>query len=113
MNILLTGRFDEGERARYRLKRGATLYDFDNIYTAPAGGFRDREHYYRDCSAAPWLEKIDRPTIVLTSADDPFVGVEIYRRARLSPHVQLHIEATVGHMGYLTARKQERGRLPA
>lgn len=103
---------DPGERARYRIKRGSTLYDFDNIYTAPAGGFSDREHYYRACSAAPWLAKIDRPTLVLTAADDPFVGVEIYRRARVSSYVQLHIEATGGHMGYLTARSRGRTGLP-
>jgi predicted alpha/beta-fold hydrolase len=95
----------QDERRRYQVPRSSTLYDFDRIYTAPAGGFASREQYYQDCSAGPWLGKIKTPTIILTSADDPFVGVDIYRNARPSPFVQLHIENTGGHMGYLSKRK--------
>ncbi|MCB0416678.1 MAG: alpha/beta fold hydrolase [Bdellovibrionaceae bacterium] len=81
----------------------STLREFDDLYTAPAGGFDDREDYYRTCSAAPHIEKIETPTMLLTAGDDPFVRAEHYRKLRLPPQVSLHIEAHGGHMGYLSA----------
>lgn len=95
-------RLTEKERRDYRVPPWSTLYHFDSVYTAPAGGFQSREHYYETCSAEPWLAKIEKPTIVLTAADDPFVVVEAYRRAQSSSAVQMHIEETGGHMGYLS-----------
>ena len=88
-----------------KIPRLATIYDFDSIYTAPAGGFRNREHYYETCSTHQLLAKIDTPTIVLTAKDDPFVPFESYERARLGKNVLLHAEDYGGHMGYLTREK--------
>jgi uncharacterized protein len=87
----------------------ATLHDFDDLYTAPAGGFKNREDYYRTCSALPYLRSIEIPTVILTAEDDPFVSVEDYRQAELSPSVHLHVEKTGGHMGYITRQKTPLG----
>lgn len=81
-----------------------TLHDFDDWYTAPESGFKNREDYYLQCSTHAALQEIKTPTVILTAADDPFVNVEAYRRAQVSSHVQLHIEAVGGHMGYLSRR---------
>lgn len=89
---------------RYRIPRLSTLHDFDNYYTARAGGFRDREDYYRSCSTKDLLATITRPTFVLTAKDDPFVDYRNYERAKLSPQVTLHIEDVGGHMGYMSAK---------
>lgn len=86
-----------------------TLYGFDKIYTAPAGGFKDRYDYYNTCSAEPYLEKINSPTIAISSKDDPMVDVTHYRNARYSPYVLPHIETHGGHMGYLNRRKTPLG----
>ncbi len=90
---------------RFSIPRGTTLRDFDNIYTANAGGFEDGEDYYRKCSTAPHLEKISVPTLLLTAADDPFVPVKAYQESQLSKSVHLHIEKTGGHMGYFNSEK--------
>ena len=45
---------------------------------------------------------IGTPTLILTSKEDPFVAVEHYHQAKLSPSVQLHIEEFGGHLGYLS-----------
>ena len=58
-----------------------TMHDFDNLYTAPTGGFTDREDYYRRCSTYECLEKINIPTILFTSKDDPFVPFASYQSA--------------------------------
>jgi predicted alpha/beta-fold hydrolase len=86
-----------------------TLHDFDNIYTAPAGGFANREDYYQSCSTHALLSEINTPTLVLTTKDDPFVPFQSYADARLSGHVQLHAEECGGHMGYLSREKTPLG----
>jgi uncharacterized protein len=88
----------------YSLPWLRTLHEFDNLYTAPAGGFKNREDYYTSCSTKDLLNDIKTPVFVLTAADDPFVGVEAYRKAALSPQVSLHIEKFGGHMGYLSKK---------
>jgi hypothetical protein len=79
----------------------ASLYDFDEVYTAPAGGFADRFDYYRTCSTVDRLTEIQTPTMLLTARDDPMVDFTHYRRAKRSSSVCLHAEDHGGHMGYL------------
>lgn len=86
----------------YSIPRWTTLHKFDNLYTAPACGFRDREDYYHSCSAKPLLRRIRIPTILLTSRDDPMVDCQDYLEAELSTEVHLHMEDHGGHMGYLS-----------
>jgi predicted alpha/beta-fold hydrolase len=86
-----------------RLKNVKTLRDFDENLTAPVGGFLSRDNYYETCSAMKYLQDIQIPTVLLTSEDDPFVGVEAYKETKLSPSIVLHIEKMGGHMGYLSS----------
>lgn len=78
------------------------LRDFDERYTAPLGGFKDRADYYATCSAKQYLSQINIPTVIITSEDDPFVAIEDYLEASYSPMTVLHVEKHGGHMGYLT-----------
>ena len=87
-----------------RMPRGATLTDFDQLYTAPRGGFGTRERYYAECSTYLRISNIRIPTVLLTAADDPFVGVQDYQAVQPSDSVLLHIEAHGGHMGYLSGK---------
>jgi hypothetical protein len=96
-------------REEYRIPPLATLYDFDDLYTAPAGGFKNREDYYRSCSAKDKLASIGTPTVLITAKDDPFVGFEDYASAALGSSVHLHAEDVGGHMGYLSAKRTPLG----
>ncbi|MFI5363825.1 MAG: YheT family hydrolase [Elusimicrobiota bacterium] len=96
-------------RNKYIIPWFATLHDFDGLYTAPAGGFQDREDYYRSCSTRDLLSSIKTPTVIITAKDDPFVGFEDYASAALSPSVHLHAENVGGHMGYLSAENTPLG----
>ncbi|MDG0817889.1 YheT family hydrolase [Bdellovibrio svalbardensis] len=87
---------------RYEIPWWATIHDFDQIYTADAANFRDREDYYERCSAKNYLSKIETPTYVLTAADDPFVAVREYQKSVFPKNIQLHIEPRGGHLGYLS-----------
>lgn len=86
----------------YLTRWSMTLHDFDNAYTAPASGFRDREDYYATCSAGPVLANITKPTVVLTAKDDPFVPWQDHFEAVKADCVHLHLEEVGGHMGYLS-----------
>lgn len=78
-----------------------TLKDFDNRYTAPFGGFKNREDYYQQCSAKQYLGQINIPTVIISAHDDPFVNITDYKDAILSDQVILHLEKHGGHIGYL------------
>lgn len=80
----------------------ATLRDFDERFTAPAAGFRDRADYYARCACGPHLEGIRTPTVILSAEDDPFAPAADLRSCARSPWVHLHCEPTGGHMGYLS-----------
>jgi predicted alpha/beta-fold hydrolase len=92
-----------------RLPKLTTVYEFDRLYTAPAGGFSDRDDYYRTCSTHLRLQQIKIPTVILTAEDDPFVPFDSYLSAEKSPSVICHFEKHGGHMGYLTREKTELG----
>jgi predicted alpha/beta-fold hydrolase len=94
---------------KVRLPILSTVRDFDSIYTATAGGFTSRDHYYDTCSAAQYLRQIQIPTLVLTAANDPFVDIADYKKATLSDQAVLHIEENGGHMGYITRDKTPLG----
>lgn len=80
-----------------------TLYEFDDRYTAPHGGFTDAAAYYQQSSALTRIPLIRVPTVILTSTDDPMVPVEMFyeHRANWSEPVQLAIVPGGGHLGYV------------
>jgi len=93
----------------YQIPRFSSVYDLDQIYTAEAGGFRDRDDYYASCSTYLHLSEVQTPTYMLTSADDPFILVKSYQEARLSSVISLHVEKVGGHLGYLSRRRTPLG----
>lgn len=89
-------------KKKYHFPFWSTVYDFDQIFTAPEAGFLSREHYYAESSTKNYLLHIDRPTIFLTAADDPFVSIDSYLKCKYSDACKLHIEPHGGHMGYFS-----------
>jgi predicted alpha/beta-fold hydrolase len=58
---------------RQRLAAATTLYEFDNVFTAPLHGFADTDDYWLRASAKPHLRQIRIPTLLLNARNDPFV----------------------------------------
>ncbi len=84
------------------LERGArTIREFDDRVTARFGGYRDVADYYERASAGPWLAAIDRPTLVLSAADDPLIPADSIRCWPVAPTVECEITATGGHLGFV------------
>ncbi|MFL2771537.1 MAG: YheT family hydrolase [Rhodospirillaceae bacterium] len=55
-----------------------TVYDYDNLIVAPNNGFEDAEDYYTQSSAMHLIDKIDIPTLFITSKTDPWIPVSMY-----------------------------------
>lgn len=81
--------------------RRMTLRLFDEMYTAPRGGFKNRDHYYDGSSARHVAHAIERQTLVLAAADDPIIPVESFLRTTFSSAVELRLETDGGHMGFI------------
>jgi uncharacterized protein len=81
--------------------RRLTLRIFDDLYTAPRGGFVDALDYYRRASALPWVPHIGVPAFMLTARDDPFIAVEPYEALPRRPAHHIHVADYGGHLGFL------------
>ena len=78
------------------------LLALDTLHTAPEAGFPSAAAYYAQCSSAPYLDRIQVPTVILTALDDPFAPGADVLACPLAAAVHLHAEPTGGHMGYLS-----------
>lgn len=86
---------------REKLAAARTLYDFDNVFTAPLHGFRDTDDYWKRGSAKPHLHAIQIPALVVNAANDPFVpAYSLPRQAEVGRHVTLWQPAHGGHVGF-------------
>jgi hypothetical protein len=86
---------------RERLRAARTLYEFDNLFTAPLHGFRDTEDYWRRASAKPHLHHIRVPALVLNARNDPFVPSDSLPAAdQVGAFVSLWQPAQGGHVGF-------------
>jgi predicted alpha/beta-fold hydrolase len=90
------------------IDRVRSVYEFDGLYTAPRNGFDDAEDYYRRNSAAPLVQEIATPGLVVHAADDPFIPAAAFDAARFPAHVRFELLPAGGHLGYI-ARRPWRG----
>jgi predicted alpha/beta-fold hydrolase len=102
---LLKWRQHPGLFDRDRLLGARTLYEFDNLFTAPLHGFRDTDDYWSRASAKPHLRRIRIPALVLNARNDPFVPAH----SLPGPHevglsVTLWQPAHGGHVGFARGR---------
>ena len=90
------GLFDSARMAAAR-----TLFEFDNIFTAPLHGYKDTPDYWKRASAKPHLAQIRIPALVLNARNDPFVpAASLPRASEVGRHVTLWQPAHGGHVGF-------------
>lgn len=84
----------------YKIK---TLYEFDNVFTAPVHGFKNAEDYYKKCSSKYVLNQIQVPTFIFNAEDDPFLQGDCYPLEFIdNPLVTLDITKKGGHVSFRT-----------
>jgi uncharacterized protein len=100
-----SARYPEAFRPEIVL-RAHTLYDFDDLVTAPVHGFRDADDYYARSSSLPYLARIRIRTLLLSARDDPFLPSEVLDEvrdvARTNPSLHLEFVQRGGHVGFIS-----------
>ncbi len=75
---------------------------FDERVTAPLHGYANADDYYLRASSRPILRRISRPTLILHSADDPFMSPAVVPAAEeLAEGVTLELSQAGGHVGFV------------
>ncbi|MFN8060630.1 MAG: alpha/beta fold hydrolase [Vicinamibacterales bacterium] len=85
------------------LKGVWTVRKFDDALTAPYHGFRDAADYYHRASALRVIDRIARPTLIISAANDPFVPPDQFRRSEVlgNPHVSTIVTPDGGHCAFV------------
>lgn len=87
------------------LSRARTLYEFDDVFTAPLHGFRNVDDYWARASAKPHLPAIRVPALALNARNDPFVPARSLPRAQdAGRFVTLWQPRHGGHVGFAGGR---------
>lgn len=81
-----------------------SIREFDHHFTAPASGFPDVDAYYEAAGAAPLLDRLRVPALLLTARNDPFIPPALIARHHRTAEgrVQVALADRGGHVGYRT-----------
>lgn len=85
-----------------------SFWHFDEVITAPLHGFVDAIDYYVHSSSRNYLSHIAKPTLIISSLDDPFMPSSVIPdKSELSPTTWLELSEQGGHVGFVagTMRK--------
>mgnify|MGYP001160926513 FL=1 len=79
-----------------------SFHEFDNVYTARLNGFRDAIDYWSQSSCKQYLNRLDRPALLVNARNDPFLSDSCFPReiAQSSSLLHLEIPASGGHCGF-------------
>ena len=90
----------------HRLAGARTLFDFDDVVTAPVHGFASASDYYRRSSSQQYLVSIRRPTLLLSAYDDPFLPPEVLNDVAILALHNTFLSAEFyrrgGHVGFIS-----------
>jgi hypothetical protein len=80
-----------------------SIRSFDDRYTAPHHGYNGATDYYRRASAMRVIDRVARPSLILSAADDPFVPPHIFDAPAVknNPHITTVITPHGGHCAFV------------
>ena len=94
--------------SRERVHAARTLYEFDDVVTAPVHGFADADDYYARSSSIRFLSKIRVATLLLSAVDDPFLPSDVLEQVRdvaiRNPRIEVEFLAKGGHVGFVSGQ---------
>lgn len=87
------------------LDRIKDFNQFDDQITAPLNGFAGVFDYYQRASCRGYLRQVQRPTLIIHAADDPFMFPStVPFEHELGPGIRLELSGHGGHVGFIAAR---------
>ena len=85
--------------------RARSVFEFDEVVTAPVHGFASAHDYYQRSSSSGFLPGIQVPTLLLSARDDPFLPAEVLDRvagiASHNPQLTVEFLSEGGHVGFV------------
>lgn len=81
---------------------GSTIFEFDDQVTAPIHGFKGAEDYYEQCSGRRFVGKVQTPTLLIHSEDDPLCPIQTMPVTKVfqNPHTDYIITERGGHVAF-------------
>jgi len=94
--------------SRERVEFARTLYDFDDVVTAPVHGFSSADDYYTRSSSIRFLSRVRVPTLLLSAVDDPFLPRDVLEQVRDvatdNRHIEIEFLPKGGHVGFISGQ---------
>jgi len=86
---------------------GSTIYEFDDQVTAPLHGFKSADDYYERCSARQFVDKVETPTLLIHSREDPLCPIQAMPVDKIiaNPKTDFIITEKGGHVGFRSRPK--------
>ena len=82
-----------------------SFWQYDERVVAKLHGFRNAKEYYQQSSSRQFLNQIAVPTLLIQSADDPFMTPEVVPQVNeLADKVYIELTKSGGHVGFITGR---------
>jgi uncharacterized protein len=80
-----------------------SIRTFDDRYTAPHHGYNGAGDYYYRASALRIIDRVARPALILSAADDPFVPAHIFEAPEVknNPSITTVITSHGGHCAFV------------
>ena len=83
------------------MREARSLWQYDDLFTAPLHGFKDADDYWRRANCRPWLRYIEVPTLLLNARNDPFLPEKDLPGAdEVSSKVTRDFPRHGGHVGF-------------
>lgn len=79
-----------------------SLYQFDDLVTAPLHGFANASDYYQQCSGLQYLNQTSIPLQVIHAKDDPFMTDKVIPNFKLNDNIHYRLFSRGGHVGFLS-----------
>jgi predicted alpha/beta-fold hydrolase len=88
------------------VRQARTWQEYDDAVTAPLHGFQSAEDYWRRSSSVYFLDRIRRPTLLISARDDPFIPESSLPEEQVarSPWLVGLFTPNGGHAGFIAGR---------
>lgn len=97
------------EHIKEQAYKANTMFDFDDMVTAPLFGYKGALDYYKQNSSIHYIHKIKTKGIVIHAMDDPLIPPDTFRSINWKKITSLTpiLTETGGHVGFITRKTEE------
>ncbi len=83
---------------------GTTVFDFDDVVTAPVHGFNDAIDYYSSCSSKNFLGEVRTPLLIIHSKADTLTPLKFapFKVIEENKNIESIFTKSGGHVGFIS-----------